>query len=396
MRILVFNPSYPPVACGVGAYTRGLAQALVRAGHDVTVITGAASTTTTDGPPRVLPPLRNWGVREFLRAWPRFARPRPDVVVSCYPAVVVDGSYVRLLYLIPGLAKALLGRPRTVFVVHEFIRANEHEHRLLGLALLAADQIVAVTEAECDAIVTRYPSVAARTVVRHNPSTVPVAAPDPQADARMRAALAPQERPVIGFIGLLWAATKGFEELLEALAGTDALLVATGSLDPANPYQAHVAAQIERLGLGERVRWLGFIGDDEAGRLLRVVDAVVLPYRGGAESGYTSLLGALVNGAAVITTRGPQTPPWLRDGETALLVDPEDPVMLASAIDQLLSNQRLAAQVRAGARGLSFGWDEIVQAVVAPGGRRRARHSRPGRAPRSLGVLRNLLSRRRE
>src|ERR1017187_9570233 len=69
VRILIFNPSYPPVACGVGAYTRGLAQALVRAGHDVTVITGAASTTTTDGPPRVLPPLRNWGAREFLRAW---------------------------------------------------------------------------------------------------------------------------------------------------------------------------------------------------------------------------------------------------------------------------------------------------------------------------------------
>jgi glycosyltransferase involved in cell wall biosynthesis len=373
MRILIFNPSYPPVACGVGAYSRGLAQALARAGHDVTVITGAASVTTTDGPPRVLPPLRNWGVREFLRAWPRFARPRPDVVVSSYPAAVVDGSYVRLLYLIPGLAKALLGWPRTVFVVHEFVRANEHERRLLGLALLAADRIVAVTEAERDAIVTRYPSVAARTVVRHNPSTVPVAAPDPQADARMRATLAPQERPVIAFIGLLWAATKGFEELLEALAETDALLVATGALDPANPYHAHVAAQIERLGLGERVRWLGFIGDDEAGRLLRAVDAVVLPYRGGAESGYTSLLGALVNGAAVITTRGPQTPHWLRDGETALLVDPEDPVMLASAIDRLLSDARLAAQVRAGAHGLSFGWDELVQAVAAPGGRRRHR-----------------------
>ena len=367
VRILVFNPSYPPVACGVGAYTRGLAQALVRADHDVTVITGASSTTSTDGPPRVLPPLRNWGVREFLRAWPRFARPRPDVVVSCYPAVVVDGSYVRLLYLIPGLAKALLGWPRTVFIVHEFVRANEHERRLLGLALLAADRIVAVTEAERDAIVTRYPSVAARTVVRHNPPTIPVAADDPQADARMRAALAPQERPVIGFIGLLWAATKGFEDLLEALAGTDALLVATGALDPANAYHAHVAAQIERLGLGERVRWLGLIGDDEAGRLLRVVDAVVLPYRGGAESGYTSMLAALVNGAAVITTRGPQTPPWLRDGETALLVDPEDPAALAGAIDRLLADHRLAARVRAGAGSLPFGWDELVEAVTAPG-----------------------------
>ena len=365
MRILVFNPSYPPVPCGVGNYTRGLAEALVRAGHDVTVITCVASTAMADGPPRVLPLLREWGLIAFLRAWPRFPRPRPDLVVSCYPAAF-DGSH-SALYLVPGLAKALLGRPRTIFIVHEFVRSGEIEQRLLRLPLWAADRIVAVTEAERDAIVTRYPSVAARTVVRHNPATIPVAAVDPDADARTRAALAPQERPVIGYIGLLWGAPKGFEDLLEALARTDALLVATGSLDPANAYHGHIVALIERLGLGERVRWLGFVSDEEAGRLLRVVDAVVLPYRGGAESGYTSLLAALVNGAAVITTRGPQNPPWLRDGETALLVDREDPAALAQAITRLVTDERLAAQVRAQAGELSFGWEEIVEAVIAKG-----------------------------
>jgi len=365
VRILVFNPSYPPVPCGVGNYTRGLAEALVRAGHDVTVVTGASPTAAAGGPPRVLPLLREWDIGAFLRAWPRFSRPRPDLVVSCFPAVV-PGSYSRLLYLVPGLAKLMLGWPRTIFVVHEFIRTGDAERRRLRLALSAADRIVAVTEAERDAIVALYPSVAARTVVRHNPPTIAVAADDPQADARMRALLRSRERPTIGFIGLLGAATKGFEELLEALARTDALLVATGLLDPGNRYHEHVATQIERLGLGERVRWLGFVGDEEASRMLRAVDAIVLPYRGGAESGYTSLLAALVNGAAVITTRGKHCPAWLRDGETALLVDPEDPAALASAIERLLSDDRLAAQVRAGARGLSFGWDEIVEAVTVP------------------------------
>jgi glycosyltransferase involved in cell wall biosynthesis len=378
MRILVFNPSYPPVACGVGDYTHGLAAALVRAGHDVTVVTCATSTTAADGPPRVLPLLRDWGVGAFLRAWPRFSRPRPDLVVSCFPAVV-DGSYARLLYLLPALAKALLGRPRTTFIVHEFVRTGETERRLLRLALWAADGVVAVTEAERDAVVARYPFLVARTVVRHNAPSVPVAAHDPAADARMRAAFAPRERPVIAFFGLIWAAAKGFEELLEALARTDALLVATGSLDPANAYHARVAAQIERLGIGDRVRWLGFLGDDDVGRLLRAVDAVVLPYRGGAESGYTSLLAALVNGAAVVTTRGPQTPPWLRDGETALLVGPSDPAALAGAIDRLLADERLATRVRAGARELSFGWEEIVEAVVAPAASSR-RRERPAAA----------------
>jgi glycosyltransferase involved in cell wall biosynthesis len=320
MRILVFNPSYPPVACGVGAYTRSLATALARAGHDTTVVTAAASTSSSDGPPRVLPLLRHWNVGGFVRGWPRFGRPRPDVVVSSFPALV-DGPYTRLLYLLPGLAKALLGWPRTVFIVHEFVRTGETERRLLRLALLASDRIVAVTEAERDAIVTRYPSVATRTVVRHNAPSTPIAPDDPDADARARAELAPPDRPVIAYVGSLWSAVKGFEDLLEALTSSDALLVATGSLDPHNAYHAHVAAEIERLGLEERVRWLGFIGDDELARLLRAVDAVALPFRGGAQSGYTSMLAALVNGAAVITTTGPEIPPWLRDGETALLVE---------------------------------------------------------------------------
>jgi glycosyltransferase involved in cell wall biosynthesis len=250
--------------------------------------------------------------------------------------------------------------------VHEFVRTGETERRLLRLALRAADRIVAVTKAERDALVARYPWAGARTVVRHNAPSIPVAADDPAADAGVRASLAPPGQPVIAFFGLIWAAAKGFEELLEAVARTDALLVVTGSLDPGNAYHAHVAAQIERLGIADRVRWLGFLSDDEVGRLLRAVDAVVLPYRGGAESGYTSLLAALVNGAAVITTLGPQNPPWLQDGETALLVASSDPTALTGAIDRLLSDERLAKRVRAGARALSFGWEEIVEAVLAP------------------------------
>jgi glycosyltransferase involved in cell wall biosynthesis len=365
MRILFFSSSYPPVECGVGEYTRELATALVQAGHDVTVVTGATSTSAKDGPPRVLPLLRDGSIRSFLRAWPRFAGVRPDLVVSGFPTIV-DGDYARMLYLFPGMAKALLGWPRTTFVVHEFVDLQETERRWLVLALGAADRIIAVTEAERDALVARYPWAASRTVVRHNAPNIPVATDDPAADARVRETLAPPGRPVIAFFGHIMGAKKGFDELLQALARTDAMLVATGSLNPNDPYMVYIAAQIERLGLAERVRWLGYLAHEDVGRVLRVADAVVLPYHGGAKSGYTSLLAAMVNGAAVITTSGPENPSWMRDGETALLVDSIDPPTLASAIERMLEDKRLASRVRAGARELDFGWDEIVEAVTAP------------------------------
>ena len=143
----------------------------------------------------------------------------------------------------------------------------------------------------------------------------------------MRETLAPRGRPVIAFFGHIMGPTKGFDELLQALARTDATLVATGSLEPEQSLHGPTsAAQIEQLGLA-RARALARVPPPRGCRslFLRVADAVVLPYHGGAKSGYTSLLAAMVNGAAVITIRGPENPPWLRDGETALLLDTVDP-----------------------------------------------------------------------
>ena len=122
MRILVFNPSYPPVACGVGNYTRGLAEALVRAGHDVTVVTGPSATATADNP-RVLALLREWDIGAFLRAWPRFSRPRPDVVVSGFPSVI------RGKILAPAVPGSETGEANAWEAADDLYRARVHPHR---------------------------------------------------------------------------------------------------------------------------------------------------------------------------------------------------------------------------------------------------------------------------
>lgn len=393
MRIVMYHPAYPPVRCGVGEYTRALALALIDAGHDVTVVTGRGVTARSDGPPQVLPLMRDWGVKDFLRTIPHVVRPRPDIVVSSFPAIH-HGRYVRMLYLLPGMAKLALGFPRTVFIDHEFLRTRTRERNALALALRAADRVIAVSEHEREAIVTRYPDVAGRITVVPNASMIPTVPDDAQAEADLRAQLAPADTPLLAFFGTLYADAKGFEEVLEALALLDgARLAVTGSLDVDTvPYHAIVAAQIDRLGLTDRVRWLGHIDDEQAGRFLRVADAVLLPFRLGADGGYTSLLAAIVNGAAVITTRGPQNAAWLRDGETALLVEPSDPEALAGAVRRLLDEPQTAARIRAGARALSFTWDALAAAVTAPT-RSRIPRLMPPRAERGGQPLAPALAR---
>ena len=366
MRILVFNPSLPPMPCGIGQYTARVAGALSDAGHEVTVVTsGALEGGPTPGPRvRVVPALRQWAPLDYVRAWPRFARPRPDLVVSGYPSLI-PGPKARLLYLLPGLAKLTLGRPRTVFVVHEFVRTGPLPQRLLALALRAADDVVCVTDAERDAVVVRYPFAGSRTRVVQNGSSIDAVPVDPVAAAALRRRIA-GDRPLVVFAGRLSSADKGFEELVEAVAGTEAVLAATGTLDDAHAVHAVVAARIERHGMRDRVRWLGDLDDADMGHLLQAADAIAVPFRGGAEGGYTSLLAPLVAGAAVVTTSGPRTPEWLRDGDNALLVPPADAVALGAALRRVLGDRALAQRLRAGAGALRplFGWQRVASELA--------------------------------
>ena len=59
MRVLIACPSYPPqdVTCGVGDYTRCLAEELARQGEQVTVVASAAWRGPADGGVSVLPIL---------------------------------------------------------------------------------------------------------------------------------------------------------------------------------------------------------------------------------------------------------------------------------------------------------------------------------------------------
>jgi len=373
VNVVVFNPSYPPMSCGIGGYTRGLAEAMTAAGHDVAVMTSAAGGIQPATSPDVRPVLRDWNVTEYLRALREVRRRRPDVVIGQYPALN-PGRYARLLYLLPPLAKATLPRARVVFVVHEFQKTDETARRWLSLAFRAADDIVAVTEGERAAVAARYPFARSKLrVVGLASNVAPVAASEGDLAALRRDTVGEDAR-VIFFFGLLRSPDKGFDDLLdalEALGDERVFLLSSGERDDADPYEAAVGRRIAERGLGERVRWLGYLDDDLAARWLRAADVVALPFRGGVAAKNTTLVAALVNGAVVLTTRGPDTPEYLVDGENVLLVEPRSPAQLANALRRALGSGELRERLRAGARALGsrFDWPAVARAILAGGAR---------------------------
>jgi glycosyltransferase involved in cell wall biosynthesis len=138
---------------------------------------------------------------------------------------------------------------------------------------------------------------------------------------------------------------------------------------------------IRELGLQERIIWTDFMPQAEVSAHLKASDVCALPFRDGASFRRGTLMAALANGMAIVTTAETRLPPRreaapggtlpgsrpdLRDGENVLLVPPDDPHALAGAIKRAAGSPDLRAKLEKGALALAafFTWDKIADAHV--------------------------------
>jgi glycosyltransferase involved in cell wall biosynthesis len=139
---------------------------------------------------------------------------------------------------------------------------------------------------------------------------------------------------VIGAVGSLYP-VKGHRYLLDAMPEVLAqhprarlLIIGRG------PLEDSLRAQADRLGIKDRVRFLGLRHD--VPRLLAMMDLFVLPSL--SEGLSLALLEAMAAGKPVVATRVGGNPELVKSGRTGLLVQPNDPVALATNISTLLSD----------------------------------------------------------
>ena len=171
--------------------------------------------------------------------------------------------------------------------------------------------------------------------------------------------------------------SKGLDTLLDTLAivrqqGLAFRLVMiggrTGSSDPTNAaYAQQIDRQIERLGLQDVIHWTGFVSDAEVYAYLQAADLVVLPFRDGASYRRSSLLTALRNRCAIITTEPIIHVPTFVHGENLWIVPRENVNKLTKAILTLAESPQLQAQLRQGAEKLNqhFNWTSIAQETMS-------------------------------
>ncbi|MBV9951750.1 MAG: glycosyltransferase family 4 protein [Acidimicrobiia bacterium] len=354
MRILVVSNQYAPVVGGIEVLLRQLCPALAARGHDVSVLT---STHT-------------------------LAR---DEVSE------IDGITVHRVNLVRALTTrdpATLARAKraTVRIVDEVAPDVIHAHDLganlwavfesqpatpvittmhIGLASFPVDQkgsmarllrrttwLTGVSQAVVDQAVDLMPELADRfsVIINGLPPTPEPAPPDPKGRRIVAVGRLVDQK---GFDVLLHA----FPSVLEREPGAELLLVGDG------PERAQLEALVEDLGLGDAVRFHGAARHEDVAGLLASASVVAIPSR--HEGMPLVALEAAAAGRAVVATPVQGLGDVVVDGETGVLVPPEEPGPLADALVELLSDPSRAAAYGANARARAverFSLDQTVDA----------------------------------
>jgi glycosyltransferase involved in cell wall biosynthesis len=206
-------------------------------------------------------------------------------------------------------------------------------HKRLASRRLAAHIAVGERAARLTEEIVGLPAGSVRTI--HN--GVPVE-PVP---VRTRTAPA----PVVGALARI-AQQKGFDLLVRALASLDgvtAVVVGDG------PERSEVEALAMKLGVSERLLITGWQGD--ARSYLSTFDVYCLPSR--FEGFPLAVVEAMLAGLPIVASDVGSVSEAIRDGETGLLVPPDDPTALAGAIRRLLEDRQLAARLGECARAVA-------------------------------------------
>ena len=149
----------------------------------------------------------------------------------------------------------------------------------------------------------------------------------------------PSDTGNTGALRLAWAgrmtADKGLDDLLAALALVRAGgLPATLDLVGDGPHRARLEERADELALNGAVRWHGYVGRrDVYLDLLRGADVFVLPSR--AEGVPKTIVEAMAAGLPVVANAVGSIPALLDHGRLGMLVQPDDPRALATAISAL-------------------------------------------------------------
>ncbi|MGD0702195.1 MAG: glycosyltransferase [Trebonia sp.] len=398
LRVLIATDQYEPMIGGVPTVTRELARGLAERGHVVEVLAPSASgrSATNPGATAGAGGELTLASRRSVR-WPWYEDQRLGLLSPAAARELIDGFAPDVVHvhspLTLGAVARSAARRRRVPVVYtnHYLPANVHPvvsgTDRPGRAARAAGTLFDVGfygyltgfANRCDRVTA--PTATALMLLRDHGLRAPsqvvsngvdlaVFSPGPADEAlRLRYAL-PSGRPLILSVGRL-SPEKRADVLIEAVAvPADAVLALAGS----GPDEERLRALAARLGVRDRVRFLGFIPGADLPGLYRLADVFAIASEAELQSLVT--MEAMASGLPVVAANAGALGELVHPGENGFLTRPGLVGDLAGSLDLLCRDVGLRARMsKAGLRiiadhdrhRLLARWETIYRALAARG-----------------------------
>ena len=201
--------------------------------------------------------------------------------------------------------------------------------------------------------------------------------PDPGPSRADRADGSDPEAPVVLLSVGRAVEKKGYDDLLEALAALPRTLFWRFEHIGGGAGLEVLKAEARRLGLEDRVTWLGAQPQEEVIAAYRRADLFVLASRLGADGDRDGLPNVLMEAQsqrlACLATRISGIPELIEDEVTGILVPPADPTALSTALARLIADPELRRSLgTAGAQrvrthfSMAAGIDDLLRRFGRP------------------------------
>ncbi len=382
-RVLILSWEYPPVIeGGLARHVRKLAEALVRQGVAVDVLTRGVGSSAEVGRcgPQEIAGVNVHRVRE--PGWPRdldrfvaWVEQMNEDMLAAGETLANEHSYDLIHghdWLVARAAAQLADRLKVPYITT--IHATEHGrhqgwvadppqshiHSVERWMARRADAVIVCSYYMRGHVADIFDIDERRVAVIPNGVDPSELRPTGDLQALRREFAGPREKLVL-LVGRL-VYEKGFQLALEALPGViervgDVRFLVAGS----GTHEAELKAQAERLGLHEHGTFVGWIGDDVLHSLYRIADLCVVPSI--YEPFGLVALEAMASGCPCIVADTGGLREVVPVGErVGLRFNGGDPEHLGIMIERLLVDDGLRDRLvtEASEHVLSFDWDDIA------------------------------------
>lgn len=303
MRVLFVTGSFPPMHCGVGDYTCGLAAALAAEGVKVGVLTSRAGRPAAEhAGVEVMPVVDAWTLRELpcvrraVRQW------RPDIVHIQSPTLGYGRAHMpTMLPLLCSLAGFRIAQ-----TWHETRKSLTAGALLWLLCQIPVAGGVVVVRPQLEDMMPPLLRSAFRGKIRRfipNSSIMPRASLTDGDRRQIRERWGRAGADLLVYFGFIYA-EKGVDQLFQLADPARHHLVIIGEQPRENSdgYYEEVVRQAKSAQWAGRVTLAGFLPAEEAARIISAADAVVLPFVSGGGDWNTSIHSAQAQGTFVLTT----------------------------------------------------------------------------------------------